>query len=287
MSFTFLMTASLPTAFLLTAQMPTCSPRRKSGILPPRIDAGGVKPECETRGFTLVELLVVIGIIALLIGILLPTLSKARAAAARTACQSNVRQLYLGINLYCNDNQDWYPTMAAPADGVGYIQYPEDWVFWEADRNLDDSPIAKYLKVNGKQFKNLLRCPADTFDGRTTMPGTVPSSQGPYLYSYAINKSVGVNFKPPPSPWRNKRSQFHRPAEKILFTELLDQPPISWAGPTWGYTNLLARRHGQAASKKKLGLMGINVSAAFMDGHVGMINEDYYWNDPSQIRLNQ
>ena len=54
-------------------------------------------------GFTLVELLVVIGIIALLVGILLPTLNKARAAGAKTQCLSNLRQLNSAVLQYTHD----------------------------------------------------------------------------------------------------------------------------------------------------------------------------------------
>lgn len=103
------------------------------------------------RGFTLVELLVVIGIIAVLISILLPALAKARRAANTLACQSNLRQLGIGLTMYANDNRgfimrSWYapndtwgwrlniymgylcPTFYAPHDQLKIWNCPENYV---------------------------------------------------------------------------------------------------------------------------------------------------------------
>jgi prepilin-type N-terminal cleavage/methylation domain-containing protein/prepilin-type processing-associated H-X9-DG protein len=80
-----------------------------------------IRPKPSRLGFTLVELLVVIGIIALLISVLLPTLSKARQAATTVQCMSNLRDIGQALQSYCSLNFGWLPgsplTTGAPLVG--------------------------------------------------------------------------------------------------------------------------------------------------------------------------
>lgn len=76
------------------------------------------RPTRRTHAFTLIELLVVIAIIALLIGILIPALGKARESARNTKCLTQVRAMGQAFSFYTNDSKDWYPIMP-PGFGTG------------------------------------------------------------------------------------------------------------------------------------------------------------------------
>jgi type II secretory pathway pseudopilin PulG len=73
----------------------------------------------DSGGFTLVELLVVIGVLALSMGVLLPALGQARRAARSVVSGGRQRQIVLAANLYATDHAGWYPESVATAAGLG------------------------------------------------------------------------------------------------------------------------------------------------------------------------
>jgi len=81
--------------------------------------ASGPTRHTTRAAFTLVELLVVIGIIAVLISLLLPSLNKAREAAKRTACLSNLHQIHMMLVMYANANKDQVPIGYSGAGTAG------------------------------------------------------------------------------------------------------------------------------------------------------------------------
>ena len=97
-----------------------CTPR------PPVVNPPSTHNPNRRRAFTLVELLVVIGIIAVLVSILLPTLGRAREQARMTKCLSNLRQIGLAMTMYTNENRGYFP-----APGISGAGMPDDWIYWQ------------------------------------------------------------------------------------------------------------------------------------------------------------
>lgn len=109
--------------------------------------------------FTLVELLVVIGTIALLIAILLPSLRSSRQQARAVLCKSNVKQLTFGLLLYATENQtlpygfDDSPTKGPPLGGYpGYAQYDRKGWWW--------FNFIEGFYRESKSKKTVVRCPS-------------------------------------------------------------------------------------------------------------------------------
>lgn len=120
-----------------------------------------------SHAFTLVELLVVIGIIAVLIGILLPALSKARRQAQMTACMSNQKQLVAALLMYCAENRGIFPGGSGPYKVNGVPKFTVSLAMWDSqarnpyscNQDEDNGPVwlAKYV---GKSRK-IAGCPAE------------------------------------------------------------------------------------------------------------------------------
>ena len=118
------------------------------------------------RAFTLVELLVVIGIIAILMAILLPALNKARIQAQTVACKSNLRQIHQGLLLYANDHNGWImpPRETFPwvnqAGYPGYMAYVSWNQFLAKYPNYDNANAGYVARRAYLSFK-IYDCPAN------------------------------------------------------------------------------------------------------------------------------
>jgi len=229
------------------------------------------------RAFTLVELLVVITVVAILVALLLPTVASVKEKARRTTCQNNLRQINLGLRMYCDDSNDTSPAETKDA---------EFWnQSWSHYRRLINDYVG--VKSDPSPQDKLFACPDDTFyvDIRPITGDVAPyglfASQSSLHHqtnfdysSYAFNGGISNAF----SVYTNsigiggrKLGSIKDPAKTVMVTEVPAFFPYSWHQP--GNTSSFG------AVKFSGGAVLFDDAKnvmSFVDGHVSFLK--IFWN---------
>jgi prepilin-type N-terminal cleavage/methylation domain-containing protein/prepilin-type processing-associated H-X9-DG protein len=241
------------------------------------------------NAFTLVELLVVIGIIALLISILLPALNRAREAANGVKCLSNLRTLAMAVNMYNGENKGHFPGPGIisgniPSPFTGTPPNPDEWIYWGANVTIGQSALAPYLGSVGRADPASFRCPSDT--------DLAAHRQPLYAYSYTVNWMIfeprdytqpgrvysGFDAYPANDIRRHPdlvNSRIHNATNIIMIIDESYQTIDDgcWAPQHYSVTsttNLLSNRHDRRSEDAKNASAGKG-NVVFCDGHAEMI----------------
>jgi prepilin-type N-terminal cleavage/methylation domain-containing protein len=220
------------------------------------------------EGFTLIEVLVVIAIIAILAALLLPVFSVARRKAQRTTCLNNLRQINSGVRMYSDDSHD-APPSPGPASAVNTTNVSSLYAGYK-------ELMKSYVGGNGESSPRdrLFACPADRFFPNFITNGPPPmryvqqsfhdsafSGFSSYLFNGGdnITRHFGAFDVTLPGLAGVKLSSIKHPSRTMLVAEWSSSVPWSWHDPS----SLLMFNDAK------------NV-VSFADGHVSYIK--IYWN---------
>lgn len=196
--------------------------------------------------FTLIELLGVIAIIAILAGLLLPALGKAKAKGLQIRCLSNYKQLQLCWMLYADENNDTLPpneTVGTGADRISYIASSRTWIQGNAWTDQNDTNIQNGVLFRYNRSSAIYKCPSDRSSVR---------DQGKVSRVRSVSMNMFMNSIPdaPDKLYWRRLGQIAAPSKAFVFVDehensienglLYVQPSGIW---DWKWYDFPATRH--------------------------------------------